>query len=158
MLMGSAWTGAMRTNRLLRSRLLIACVAVLATSRIVVAFSPGKPTKHEVFSQNREYALVVDPDSKNIIYPASDRTRELWSFPFEDAGYRLSNDGKVVAATAGRYFFIDPAHDPSGIRFISTGPKISRTTALGHYVPARGSDIETSPHRSTTRFEFGSRK
>ena len=77
---------------------LIAVLSALLVASPASAYSPAKPHRHDVFSQNGLYVLDVDPIAEvNTVYSVADRTRPIWSFPGK-LGLRgcLSNDGKVV--------------------------------------------------------------
>ncbi len=43
---------------------MLTCLALLAFAPKGNAYSPGKPTRHDVFSPNGKYVLDVNPETK----------------------------------------------------------------------------------------------
>jgi hypothetical protein len=81
-----------------------------------IAYSPARPTRHDVYSANGAFVLDVDPRAKRLsVYAANNRDKPLWSFDRAvwQETHLLSDDGKVVAVVAWR--FVQVSETPDGV-------------------------------------------
>ena len=96
---------------------LIAVLSALLVASPASAYSPAKPHRHDVFSQNGLYVLDVDPIAEvNTVYSVADRTRPMWSFPGL-SGELLSNDGMVVVFVNWRFVTEEHLATATGVEF-----------------------------------------
>jgi hypothetical protein len=77
--------------------------------------------RHEVFSANGAYILIIDPQTKqHYVCSAADRRTALWSFSedcYHQAPAFVSNDGQVAATLTPQFILDGEAGSVSGIRF-----------------------------------------
>ena len=101
------------------------------------AFSPAKPNRHDVLSQNGLYVLDVDPITEvNTVYPVADRTRPVWSFPGKLwlCKELLSNDGTVVVLVHWRFVTEERLANSTGIEFRNRDGAF-KSYSVGELVP-----------------------
>src|SRR5438105_3147387 len=105
-------------------RLAVLRLALVLASCLVAtpakAYSPARPQRHDVLSQNGKYVLDVDPAKKvNTVYSATDRTKAIWEF--QDhlwlCEVMLSNDGAVVVVVQWRFVKQEYLPDLMGVSF-----------------------------------------
>lgn len=80
-------------------RLVLLTLAIFCAAELQ-AFSPVRPTQHDVYSPNRKFVLDTNPASRNQrVYALEDRSKELWSFTEEiwQEQFFVANDGESVA-------------------------------------------------------------
>jgi hypothetical protein len=77
--------------------------------------------RHEVFSANGAYVLVINPQTKqHVVCSVADRRTALWSFSedcYHEAPAFLSNDGKVAATLMAPFLLEGESGSVSCVRF-----------------------------------------
>ena len=105
------------------------------------AFSPARPKKHDLFSENGKYVVDVDPEAKLFtVFAANNRGRPLWSFsrPVQFGSHFLSNDGNSIAIVHWRFV---------GVDFLDEGVCVEFWNETGKFVEYRFNKICPYPRQ-----------
>lgn len=130
----------------MRSPLAWIPLIALSFTSTTLATSYGPPKRQELYSENRKFLLVVDPETEiHKISPASDPESTSWEFQLRvwHFPFVLSNDGKTVAVVAWKHVqeealntedcitFFSADGTKTGVSFKDVYPDPPKTSAVG---------------------------
>jgi len=102
--------------------LIVFLICAFGVADLARATSYAPPERQEIFSDNREFLLVVDPESEtHKVSRADDPGNTLWQFelPVWHFPFVVSNDGQTVAVVAWRHVQEDALAHGDCITFFS---------------------------------------